>query len=274
MKKVNKDLEKLGVEFLSKKEVKEKFPKYKNEKYLKEHLGLEATSLVTPLIDQPSDTNDVDWSTYRSTVYQDGETYDVQRLVAQPNSSNSELSEHGFRTIRSTYNWKAGYMNVLSTGAKTAAGEIPGAGIALSVYDAFKGMITGISKETTITDANINYSWNIATTAVFSYVKLASQSDDYQDLSYISTRLDGKNFYTLLTFEDENGDFKAGGEQGQRDVFVVPSGYDSGFNAVDAYLSPYAKSRATVTRYDIAGIEGSHVSYVYLVDPSFPAHVY
>ncbi|MGM8216679.1 hypothetical protein ACLIA0_14165 [Bacillaceae bacterium W0354] len=181
----------------------------------------------------------------------------------------------GYKSVRSTYNWKAGSMNLLATGAKTAAGKMPGVGYAITAYDAVKGFTTGISRYTTITDADIMYDWNLQTTAVFSYVKLTHQSDSYQNLSYISTRLDGINGYTVHTFENtDDGTLDLGTNRDGRDVTVIPSGYDSGFNAVAAYNSPYAKSRATVTRYDIGGIEGSNVTYIYLIDPVFPAHIY
>jgi hypothetical protein len=88
---------------------------------------------LKPQVAVPSADN-VSWSTYRSQVTKDGKTYDVQRLVAQPNTKNSNLKATGNRAIRSTYYWKAGGMNALKALAMGAAGEIPGSSIGLTVY--------------------------------------------------------------------------------------------------------------------------------------------
>ena len=62
-------------------------------------------------------------------------------------------------------------MNALGSAAMSGAGYIPGASLALSVYDVVSSFVSGISKETTITDAEISYTWAQVTTAVFSYVQ-------------------------------------------------------------------------------------------------------
>ncbi|PXW86015.1 hypothetical protein DES38_1261 [Streptohalobacillus salinus] len=269
--KVNKKLEKLGVEFLSYEEVTEKFPKKDIEELMPE-LSRDSSSDIGIQVSVPSQYN-VDWSTYRSSVYTDGKSYNVQRLVAQPNSYNSNLKASGNTLLRSSYNWSAGSMNAVTTVGKSAAGSIPGASIALTVYDTAKNFVSGISRSTIVNDADISYTWAQSTTAVFSYVKLSSQSDNYQNLSYISTKVDVSVGYQYPEFVYSGGSVKPNIIQGNANTSYVPSGYDSGFNAVDAYQSPYAKSRATVSRIDITGLEYDSVAYIYPVSPQFPAHI-
>ncbi len=164
-------------------------------------------------------------------------------------------------------------MKVLTTLASTVAGEIPGSSIGLTVYDMASGFVSGISKETTVTDAEISYSWSQVTTVVFSYVRLDSQSDKYQNLSYISSKVYLWVGWQYPVFEYNGGTVVANGIQGNRTINLVPDGYDSGINAVNGYIDPYAKSRATVSRIKLTGIETDLISYIYPVDPIFPAQI-
>lgn len=262
---IDNDLRALGVQFLTQEQVK-RFILNNNK------------NILQPLVDVPSQPN-VNWSTYTSWVVKDGKTYEVQRLVAESNYLDSNLKSSGYKLLSSTYNWKAGTMNALRSAAFSGAGSIPGAGLVLSVYDAASSFISGISRETTITDADISYTWSQVTTAVFSYVKESDQSDQYQVLSYISTMATvavGWQ-YPTFTYINSNGNHvtvKPNIIQDQRMITAIPEGYDSGFNAVDAYLSPYAKRRATVDRIEITGIESKNVAYIYPVSPQFPAHIF
>jgi hypothetical protein len=260
---IDNELRTLGVQFLTHEQAKRFFIN---------------NNVVQPLIDVPSQPN-VNWSTYTSWVITNGKTYEVQRLVAQPNELDSNLKSSGFKLLSSSYNWKAGTMNALGSAAMSGAGYIPGASLALSVYDVVSSFVSGISKETTITDAEISYTWAQVTTAVFSYVKESDQSDEYQQLTYISTMATvavGWQ-YPVFTYINNNGNqvtVQPNVIQGTRTITAIPDGYDSGFNAVDAYLSPYAKKRATVDRIEITGIESKNVAYIYPVSPQFPAHIF
>ncbi|MFE7062001.1 hypothetical protein ACFVAD_07600 [Sutcliffiella sp. NPDC057660] len=260
--KIDKKLEKIGVDFLTYEEVEEQFDIEK----------LAGDSEFSTMIAVPVQSN-VSWSTYRSTVYHSTGTYNVQRLVAQPNSKSSNLKSSGFRYISSTYNWKAGSMNALKTVASSVAGEIPGASLALTVYDTVSGFASGISRETTVTDAEISYTWSQATTAVFSYVRRDSQSDSYQELTYISTKVAASIGYQYPTLVYSGGSVSPNVVQGKRNLNLVPPGYDSGHNAVNAYVNVYAPRRSTIDRITLTGLETKAISNIYPVSPMFPAQI-
>ncbi|KNY25186.1 hypothetical protein [Pseudobacteroides cellulosolvens] len=63
---------------------------------------------------------------------------------------------------------------------KIGAGEVPVYGTAMTFYDAIVGTITSIGKTTEIDGGDCVYSWACVTRAIFSYVKPAGYSDDYQ----------------------------------------------------------------------------------------------
>ena len=70
---IDNELRTLGVQFLTHEQAKRFFIN---------------NNVVQPLIDVPSQPN-VNWSTYTSWVITNGKTYEVQRLVAQPNELDS-----------------------------------------------------------------------------------------------------------------------------------------------------------------------------------------
>lgn len=264
--RIDTQLESLGVEFLKPEEVQTRFPDISKDKQYGPYV-------VTPVQDN------VSWSSYKSAATaDDGNIYEVQHLVAQPNSKASNLKETGNYALRSSYNWKAGSMNILQTAASAGIGEIPGAGVVLSIYDAVKGFVSGISKTTVIEDADIVYSWSQTTTAVFSYVKPNGASDNEQSLTYISTKVNAAIGYQFPTFIYTN---TSGGSvsvspnviQGKRSITATPSGYDSTPNAIRAYLNTGNQTRATVDSIQITGIESDTVAYIYPVSPAFPAHI-
>ncbi|WP_416150095.1 hypothetical protein ACM26V_03605 [Salipaludibacillus sp. HK11] len=164
-------------------------------------------------------------------------------------------------------------MNAFKSGATSAAGAIPGASSALSVYDVAKSFVSGISKETTITDAEISYTWAQLTTAVFSYVKKQGQSDNYQKLSYISTKVETSIGWQYPTFTYSGGKAKANVIQGSRDKVYIPTGYNSTTRAINAYLDVSAPKRSVVDKIALTGIETKTISNINPVSPQFPAHI-
>jgi hypothetical protein len=95
IEKIEKQLQANGVEFLHPAEVQQKFS--------------ENNGKITPLVVVPVQSN-VSWSTYRTAVTYNGQTYDVQRLVAAPNEQNSNLKAKGNRVLQADYDFKAGAM--------------------------------------------------------------------------------------------------------------------------------------------------------------------
>lgn len=252
---IDQQLEQLGVEKLTAQEVAERF------------------ASATPYVSTPVSSN-VTWLSSRTDYTYGGVTYEIQTLTAQPNQNNSNLKDSGSRAIASSYKWSAGMMNALSVVGSSLAGEIPGASLVLSVYDTVSGFVSGISKTTEISAAEIVYSYAHTTTASFKYVKVKGQSDDYQSLTYISTKGTTAVGYQYPTFTYSGGSAKPNVIQGNRTINSTPSGYNSNLNAVKAYTDPYAAKRAYVGSVKITGLESKSVSTISPVCPEFPAHIY
>lgn len=255
---LDQQLESLGVEKLTAAEVDERFGSING---------------ATPYVSKPASTN-VTWLSSRTNYTYKGVTYEIQTLTAQPNQNNSNLKNSGSRSIASSYKWKVGSMNALSVVGSSLAGEIPGASLALSVYDTISDFVSGISKTTEISSAEIVYSYAHITTASFKYVKIKGQSDDYQNLTYISTKGTTAVGYQYPTFTYSGGSVKPNVIQGNRTITSTPSGYNSNVNAVKAYSDPYAARRSYVGSVKITGLESKSVSSIYPVCPEFPAHIY
>lgn len=75
-------------------------------------------------------------------------------------------------------NWKAGITNLIESIALSAAGSI--ASTPITVYDALSSVWDGLKTVSDIDPSDVTYRWETQTTAVFTYVRLESQSDDYQ----------------------------------------------------------------------------------------------
>lgn len=254
---IDKELERLGVEKLSPEEVEERFTN---------------TSGAEPYVSTPI-SNNVTWFSVRSVYPYNGVTYEIQTLSAQPNQNDSNLKQSGSRAISSSYKWKAGAMNALSVVATSIVGEIPGSSLYLSVYNSVKGFVSGISKTTEISSAEIIYSYAHTTTASFKYVKVEGQADSLQKLTYISTKGITAVGYQYPVFEGEGISVKPNIIQDSKTIVSSPIGYDSNLNAVKAYSDLYAKTSAYVLDVKITGIESKVVSYIYPVCPQFPAHI-
>lgn len=256
---IDQQLAQLGVEKLAASEVAQIAAKGKSD--------------AVPYVDVP-DSGSVSWYSSRTNYTYDGITYEVQTLTAQPNSNSSNLKVSGSRSLSSTTTWTAGTMNALYVVGTSIAGNIPGASLVMTVLDTVSTFISGVSPTTVISNAEIVYSYAHTTTATFKYVKEAGVSDDYQELTYISTKGTTAVGYMYPTFDYDGGQVQPNVIQGSRTIYSTPSGYNSTYNAVVAYTDIYAQRTAYVTGVKITGIESKTVSSLSLLCPVSPLQVY
>ena len=280
---IDMQLARKGVTFLSLDEVYAQFPETKSNKDLslsgKTIDGLQADAL-TPMVEVPDSAVNT-WASYRSTYTSGGVTYNIQKLVAQPSSTSSPLTDIGSRTITFSKNWQAGVTNVLSTVAEAGVGllveEIPGASIVLTFFDAVKSFFTGIATTTEVDVPNIAYSWSNVTTASFMYVRQSTQTDDYQWLSLICTKTVTAVGYQLpqFNYKNSNGSWVLTPEvvQGSRTIYTTPSNYNSNSLAVSAYTSVSGGPLQNCVSYvQISGPESKRVEKISPCYPAFPLH--
>lgn len=243
---IDRQLESLGVEKLTAAEEDERFGSY---------------------VSAPTST-DTTWFSSRVNYTYNGVTYEIQTLTAQPNRNDSCLKQSGSRSLSSTDKRKAGGMNALSIAA------FIGSSMALTVYDSARGFVNGVSKTAEISSAEIVYSYAHTTTASFKYVKVSGQSDDYQVLSYASTKGTTAVGYQYPTFIYSGGSVKPNIIQGSRTINSTPEGYNSNLNAIKAFTDPYAPRMAYVKKVQITGLEWEAVSSIYPPCPQFPTQIF
>lgn len=271
-------LARLGVTFLSDSQVRQMFPETKNDKALAltgQTLLVTGDNSVQPMVDAPDSSKNT-WTTYRSSFVSNGVTYNLQRLTAQPNSSSSPLMNVGSRKITFSNNWKAGAVNVISSVGKSILGDvlsdITGAQIALSFYDAVRSFVTGIDSTTEVDVPHISYTWSNVTTAAFTYVRLSTQSDDYQWLSLVSTYTQTQVNYDIPSFTNVNGTtISPTIIEGSRTIKAIPTNYNSSELAVTAYKTVSGGPLQNCVSYiQISGPESKSVQKIYPCYPSYP----
>jgi len=271
---VDLKLAKLGIEFLTEDQVKTQFPETKTDK----KLALAGQTIqIASRVSTPSSNRNT-WMSYRTSSYlYGGKKYNIQRLIAQPKQSSSALCNSGSRMVTFSTNWSAGIANVIKSSILSAVGLIQGSTFALAFYDAVSSFLSGISRTTEVKVPHINYSWSSTTTAVFTYIRLESQTDNYQWLSLISTKTQTVVGYTIPTFnyKSSNGYWYLTPKlvQGNRTIYGTPNGYDSYVEAIFAYNSigggPRHRAISSIT---ISGPESKTVQVIYPCYPQFPLH--
>ena len=254
---IDEQLAALGVEKLTPEEV---------EKLLSGTDGIMPNAVV------PGSSN-ATWLSTRSNYSYGGVAYEIQTIIAQPNQNNSNLKTSGSRALSSRGSLMAAALDALAVVAWNGISSIPGANVAFTVYDAAKAFVNGLAPTTEISAADVVYSYAHTTTVSFKYVKIKGQSDNLQNLTYISTKGTTSVGYQFPTFVYSGGSVSPNIIQGSRTIYSTPNGYNSDLNAVKAYSDPYSPTRSYVDRVVITGLESKSVSTIYPACPEFPAQI-
>ncbi len=219
------------------------------------------------------------WATYRyANQYYQGKYYNVQKLIAQPLTNDSPLFSRGDKTVYYNMNWKAGTTNFLSSVALSILGASTGriTSAAISVYDALSSVWEGLKPTSDIDPTDVYYKWETQTTAVFSYVRLENQSDEYQYLSHISTKCITQVGYMLSVDSwRQNG---TGAwvkypniEHDDRTLYHTPSNYNNTTRALWAYNNVTGgPCQDAVYQITISGPESKTVQTISPCCPNFP----
>jgi len=160
-------LEDLGVEFLTWEEVQERFP----GEYSHQREAFARSARTT-------------WMTYNLVQIENGVTYRIKELVAQPATADSPLAEIKRTTKAYNTNWTAGLVNAVKCIGGTCAGEaFP---IAKTIYDIASAFVSGINTTTIVRGPAEYFRTKTSTTVAFRYVRLYNQSEADQVLSMIA----------------------------------------------------------------------------------------
>lgn len=274
---VDLELFNLGVDFLSEKEVAEDFPEAKAALYSgsQESNTISTNSAASTYSVEIPDSDINSWASYRTTnYYYDGVYYNIQRLIAQPLVEESPLWDEGAKTVNYSLNWKAGvttfFKKVVSAGASDVAP------ITTTVYDVLSSIWSSLKTTSDIDPSDVYYRWENSTSAVFSYVRLQSQTDYDQELVLIATSCQTSVAYVVdIDSWSQNGDGTLSPVPAQiagtKMLTSSPTGYNSVARACYAYETwaggPLSDRITSIT---ISGPESKAVATIYPCLPEFP----
>ncbi|MCX7843000.1 MAG: hypothetical protein N2489_08000 [Clostridia bacterium] len=281
LNEIDLKLSSLGVDFLTNEEVSKQFPEAKaqREKALKgDTVSAVATNqqVIAAVATPTSNVNT--WASYRySNQLYNGKYYNVQKLVAQPISSNSGLWENGERQVSFSVNWKAGVTNLITSLAWSGAGSI--ASVPVTVYDALSSVWDGLKTVSDVDPSDVTYKWQTQTTAVFAYVRLESQSDNYQWLSHISTKcITSVGYLAAIESWRQNGSgtwvLYPCIKSSSKYLYHTPKDYNSTTKALWAYNNVIGGTayHDAISDITISGPESKTVQTIYPCYPQFPLH--
>lgn len=272
---VETQMHELGVDFLSYEQVKTQFPdaNYENATF---NISLDT---VMPNATVPSSSVN-SWSTYRvSNYYYEGQYFNIQKLVAEPISESSSLWEEGQRAVSFSVDWVAGVTNLLTVVAETAAGAaLENYSWVLTVYDALKGLLEGITTTTEIRPSDVLYWYETQTTAIFAYTKIEGQPDSTQKMNHISTKS-----ATVVGYLVDAEAWRVNGSgawvvcpslgSGSCSFVNTPLNYGSSAWAAYMYLyEPTLVRHDTVDSITLKAPGDKTIGTIYPCKPQFPAH--
>ncbi len=195
---IDKRLETLGVEEISQNEVEAK-------------LGI-GENAIQPCIDVSSNS-DIKWTSTRETYVYRGKWYELQIIRGVPASENSSLfnSDLTFENINPGVGTAA--MNALTVTVRALAGYLPKVGgqisTALTVYDVFNGVVSGLQKTTSLSGVTFSYHSSVGSSYLYVFVKYSGSVDTgNQILGYCGNVVE---YYTAINHSKPiwvNGDLK------------------------------------------------------------------
>lgn len=165
---IDKKLQKLGVEFLSGKDVQKKFKQ-------------QAPNGVTSQAILPK-TKGIQWTSIREITVYRGNEYELQLIRGVPHGNDSPLIQFDHKESKYSKGFKAGCKNVLTIGVKEIAGKVPKIGgsvsKAITFYDLCKGLKDGVTKTTTtIKGVDCTYDTVIGAEYLYIFIKNKGAKD-------------------------------------------------------------------------------------------------
>lgn len=276
---VDMKLHNLEVSFLSQSEVAEYFPDATESLQGITTSGTEymGDSVVAPAVVAPV-SKDNTWASYRtSNCYYNGNYYNIQRLVAQPMNESSPLWSCGQKNVNYNINWKAG-MTTLFTGiVKAGASQL--APYAFTVYDILKDVWNALKPTSDLDISDVTYIWENATTVMFSYVRLSSETDYDQMLSLIATKCSTEVVFVVnVDAWSQNGDgvyvLEPELSPGKKEIQSTPVNYGSLERACYGYVNWSAGPiYDRITQITLSGAESNAVATIYPFLPEYPYDV-
>lgn len=205
----------------------------------------------------PSST--VKWTSTRQTTVYRGKTYELQIIRGVPSKATyGELCESSAFSAVSSKKKTTAAQNVVGIILDKIAGELPGVGTGVTVietvYDIYKGIVSGMAKSTQIT-SNITAQYIVNNTAnyIYVFVKYSGDIDNgKQILAYSGNQITYKVGVQIPSFTLEGNKVVPEIGQYKYDGMITSPYYKSYVDKASANFYSYKSgNKNIVTRYDI-----------------------
>lgn len=219
--------------------------------------------MISPLVSVPSTTNAVKWYSKRYTYTYNGVSYNIQELYAQGNNGNSPLIDGG--DGKKIYTNKqiavSNLKNLASIYAQKAIGLI-----SIVQWTPYELLFSNNSK---VVNNSHTVTYRSVGTVCFTYVRKSTQTDSYQQLSFVSNRVSLASTHVLAGVNN-------GTPYTQTKSFnhtFSASTYAPLEAAVKSFLNVHSQRSSYVSNYKFYNHDKSASLTQYVATPSYPAQV-
>ena len=116
----------------------------------------------------PMRSVDIDFNTVYSDIIVGGETVEIMRIYATP-QSGSNMYHEGTGDSHAAPDMRAGAVNAVKTWASFGTGFIPYVGTSLSIFDALRDTISGFTSSSIVRNVSIDYVFRCIENTTFLY---------------------------------------------------------------------------------------------------------
>jgi hypothetical protein len=245
------ELQKLGVNPIS------------YEEALAIHNGSSVGGDVSIQVTVPPSNSNVRWYELNYYITRSGTTYEIQELYAQglSNGTNLAKGQNGVTLYTIKQIAVKNLTQIASVYAQKVIGLIP-----IVQWLPYEFLFSDNSQ---VTNNSHVITHRSLSTVCFTYVKLSGQSDNYQNLSFISNMVTIASSHTLAGYRNGSPYSKTTDKVNTE----YASNYASGTAAVNSFTDPYAPRSSYISFYRFYNHDQTASLTQYIINPSFPAQI-
>lgn len=239
---IDNRLERLGVEEITYREVLAKLEGNKNSRVA-----------LNP-------STSIKWTSTRQTTVYRGKTYEIQ-IIRGVRKNNNELYRTYGVIEKKGGSKKTAAMNVIGVVVNKIAGALPyvGDGIATAqtVYDIYKGIVSGLSTQTVISDISATYTASMSAEYLYAFVKYSGDVDaGKQILGYAGNNINFKCLVAIPMSIVQNGKINDYIKNKDCSGIIKSPYYNSYIDKASANFYSYKSGNSNISvRYEVLSVK-------------------
>lgn len=239
---IDNRLERLGVEEITYREVLAKLEGNKNSRVA-----------LNP-------STSIKWTSTRQTTVYRGKTYEIQIIRGVGKNAN-ELYNSYVNITKKGGGKKAAAINVIGVVVNKIAGELPyvgdGIGTIQTVYDIYKGIVSGLSTQTVISDISAVYTVSMSAEYLYAFVKYSGDVDaGKQILGYAGNNINFECNITIPMCGVQNGKIYPSINNIKRSGIIKSPYYNSYIDKASANFYSYKSGNSNISvRYEVLSVK-------------------